>query len=166
MLVANAGISPLMKRSERLSDEEWRQVLDVNLSGTFYCCRAAGGLMLEQGGGSVVVVSSVHGSVGFGRLAPYAAGKGGVEMLARTLALEWADRGVRVNTVAPGYLETDMTAGLREAGHWRETLLERIPLRRFGRPEDVVGAIVFLASEAAAYITGTTLFVDGGWTAQ
>jgi len=165
ILVNNAGISPSLTRSEELSDEVWRRVIDVNLTGAFFCARAAARWMLGRGG-SIVNVSSVHGSVGMARMTAYAASKGGLELMTKTLALEWADRGVRVNAVAPGYLETDMTEGLRSNDRWRERLLGATPLGRFGRPEEVVPIVVYLASDSSSYVTGTTYRVDGGWTAQ
>ncbi|MET7877531.1 SDR family NAD(P)-dependent oxidoreductase [Micromonospora profundi] len=166
ILVNNAGISPALHRSEQLSVADWQQVIDTNLSGVFVCARAAGAIMIEQGAGSIVNMSSVHGQVGLPRLAAYSASKGGVEQLTRTLALEWAAAGVRVNAVAPGYLETPMTAGLRSHDQWSRRLRERIPMGRFGQPHEVVGAVAFLASDAASYVTGSILHVDGGWTAQ
>ncbi|MFF5180602.1 SDR family NAD(P)-dependent oxidoreductase [Micromonospora sp. NPDC000316] len=166
VLVNNAGISPALQRSEQLSVADWQQVIDTNLSGVFVCARAAGAIMIEQGAGSIVNMSSVHGQVGLPRLAAYSASKGGVEQLTRTLALEWAAAGVRVNAVAPGYLETPMTAGLRSHDQWSRRLRERIPMGRFGQPHEVVGAVAFLASDAASYVTGSILHVDGGWTAQ
>lgn len=164
VLVNCAGTSPIFKRAELIADEEWTGILDVNLSGVFYCCRAAVELMARSGG-SIINVSSIAGSVGSPRLAAYAASKAGVDALTRTLALEWAGRGIRVNAVAPGFIETDMTRDLLASPRWRSELLARIPLGRFGRPEEVLGAVVFLASESASYVTGATLFVDGGWTA-
>jgi NAD(P)-dependent dehydrogenase (short-subunit alcohol dehydrogenase family) len=164
VLVNNAGISPSMTRSEEVSADEWRQVLDVNLSGAFYCAQAAGRRMTD--GGSIVNVSSVHGAVGMPRLAAYSATKGGLEALTRTLALEWADRDIRVNALAPGYVETDMTAGLRANDRWRQRLLDAIPMGRFAREEDLVPAVLYLASAASSYMTGTTMTLDGGWTAR
>jgi NAD(P)-dependent dehydrogenase (short-subunit alcohol dehydrogenase family) len=164
-LVNNAGISPSFVRSERVEADEFSDIQSVNVLGPVLCSQRALPL-LEASRGSIVNVTSVHGTVGHERTLGYAASKGALEMVTRTFAVEWAERGVRVNSVAPGYLETDMTEGLRQSEHWRVHLLGRIPLGRFGRPDEVVGAIMFLASPAARYITGTTLFVDGGWTAQ
>jgi NAD(P)-dependent dehydrogenase (short-subunit alcohol dehydrogenase family) len=166
ILVNNAGISPVLHRSERVTDDEWTAVIDTNLTGLFYCTRAAGRKMIEQGGGSIVNVSSVHGTVGQPRLAAYSASKGGIELLTKTLAVEWAPWGVRVNAVAPGYLETRMTEGLRSSGRHAEAIESRIPMGRFGLPQEIVGAVAFLCSDSASYVTGATLAVDGGWTAQ
>jgi NAD(P)-dependent dehydrogenase (short-subunit alcohol dehydrogenase family) len=163
-LVNCAGISPHFTRSEKVTDEDWQQVLDVNLQGTFYCCREAGKVMLDQRAGSIVNVSSVHASTGFERIAPYAASKGAVEALTRALAVEWADRGVRVNSLAPGYFRTDLSSGLLDS-RWGERIVRGTPLGRVGDVEELGGAAVFLASDASRFVTGTTLTVDGGWTA-
>jgi NAD(P)-dependent dehydrogenase (short-subunit alcohol dehydrogenase family) len=165
ILVNCAGVSPTFNKSVQVSDDEWQSVIDVNLSGTFYCARAAAELMFVSGGGSIINISSIHGSVGMPRLAAYAASKGGTDALTRTLALEWADQGVRVNSIAPGYFKTRMTEGLRESDVWSARLLSRIALGRFGEASEVVPAVLFLSSDAASYITGATLAVDGGWTA-
>ena len=165
VVVNCAGISPHFTRSTDVSDEEWKQVLDVNLQGTFYCCREAGKVMLEQGSGSIVNVSSIHARAGFERIAAYAASKGGVEALTKALAVEWAARGVRVNALSPGYFQTDLSAGLL-ASRWGEQIVRSTPMGRVGSTEELGGAAVFLASDASRFITGTTLTVDGGWTAQ
>ncbi|NNN29281.1 SDR family oxidoreductase [Streptomyces sp. S3(2020)] len=159
-----AGISPHFTRSEYVTDEDFRRVLDVNLQGTFSCCREAGKVMLEQGSGSIVNVSSVHASTGFERIAAYAASKGGVEALTKALAVEWADRGVRVNSLAPGYFRTDLSSGLLDS-RWGERIVKGTPLGRIGDAEELGGAAVFLASDASRFVTGTTVTVDGGWTA-
>ena len=159
-----AGTSPHFTRSERVTDEDWRQVLDVNLQGTFFCCREAGKVMLEQRSGSIINVSSVHARTGFERIAAYAASKGGVEALSKALAVEWADRGVRVNALAPGYFQTDLSAGLL-ASRWGERIVRGTPMGRVGSADELGGAAVFLASDASRFVTGSTLTVDGGWTA-
>ncbi|WP_033288401.1 SDR family NAD(P)-dependent oxidoreductase [Amycolatopsis jejuensis] len=162
--VTAAGISPTFHRTEHADDATWTQVLAVNLSGTYYCARAAGRQMLKQGNGSIITVSSVHARSGFDRIAAYAASKGGVEALSRVLAVEWADRGVRVNVLAPGYFHTELSEGLVQS-KWSERIVARIPQRRVATPPELGGAAVYLASDASAYTTGSTLTVDGGWTA-
>ena len=165
LLVNNAGVSPIYLPLERTDSGDWREVIDVNLNGVFLCCRHLGMLMLEQGRGSIVNVSSVAGHVGLERQVAYSASKGGVEQLTRSLALEWAKKGVRVNCVAYGFIETDLTAGVRGSAHISEKLLSRTPMGRFGTVEEVAGAVVFLASSSASFITGASIAVDGGWTA-
>lgn len=165
VLVNCAGVSPVFKKVELVEDDEWRQVMDVNVTGSFLCAREAGKLMLDRDGGAIVNVSSIHGQVGGERMAAYSASKGAVDAFSRTLALEWASRGIRVNTLAPGYFETDMTEALRGHQKWRGHLLSRIPLGRFGVPEELVSAALFLASDASGFMTGSTVVVDGGWTA-
>ncbi len=165
VLVNCAGVSPLFKRAEQVTGAEWQQVIDVNLTGTFRCSQGAAALMMASGGGSIINITSIHGRVGMARLAAYSASKGGIDALTRTLALEWAEHGIRVNAIAPGYFETDMTEALRSHDRWRAQLLQRIPAGRFGTPAEVASAVHYLATSASRYVTGTTITVDGGWTA-
>ncbi len=165
VLVNNAGVSAFAP-AEQLSDDEWREVIAVNLDSAFRCCREAFPLLERSEVASIVNVSSIHGRVAGPRAAAYAASKGGLELLTRTLAVEWADRGIRVNSVAPGYVETEMTASVLKHPKWGEELRAQIPLGRFATLADVVPAALFLASPLSGYVTGATLVVDGGWTAR
>ncbi|MGB4593154.1 MAG: 3-oxoacyl-[acyl-carrier-protein] reductase [Coriobacteriia bacterium] len=161
VVVNNAGITRdgLLVR---MSDEDWRAVIDTNLSGAFYVTRAAGKIMMKQRSGSIVNISSVVGIVGNAGQANYAAAKAGLIGLTKAVARELAPRNVRVNAVAPGFIETDMTASLADAA--REGALGTIAMKRFGSAADIAAAVAFLASPDAAYITGQVLAVDGGMT--
>lgn len=159
VLVNNAGVTKdgLMLR---MKDEDFDLVLSVNLRGTFVCTREAAKLMTKQRLGRIVNISSVVGQAGNAGQANYVASKAGVIGLTKTTALELASRGITANAVAPGYIDTDMTSDLPE--QVRALFLERIPLKRMGKPEDIAAAVSFLASESAAYITGQVLAVNGG----
>ena len=164
VLVNNAGINPVWRGIEKTSLADWQSIIDTNLTGTFLCCKHLGAAM--ERGGSVINVSSVAGHVGLTRSVPYCASKGGVEMMTKALALDWAKRGVRVNCLAPGYVDTDLTHALLSHEVHGKPFLDHVPMGRFGTPREIAGAAVFLASDASAYMTGQSLVVDGGWTAD
>jgi NAD(P)-dependent dehydrogenase (short-subunit alcohol dehydrogenase family) len=164
VLVNNAGVNAIFKGIERTTLAEWQDIINVNLTGVFLCCKHIGGAIGE--GGSVINVSSVAGHAGLPRSVPYCASKGGVEMLTKALALDWAKRNVRVNSLAPGWTDTDLTHGLLEHDVHGKRLLDRTPLGRFATPLDMAGGAVFLASNASAFMTGQSLVIDGGWTAE
>ncbi|WP_395144911.1 3-oxoacyl-[acyl-carrier-protein] reductase, partial [Armatimonas sp.] len=159
ILVNNAGITrdTLLLR---MSEEDWDSVLDANLKGTFLCTRAAAKIMLKQKIGRIINITSVNGQVGSPGQANYSASKAGMIGFTKSVARELASRNITVNAVAPGFIDTQMTDFV--SGDSREKLLEKIPLGRFGSVEDVGAAVAFLASDAASYITGQTLTVDGG----
>lgn len=166
VLVNNAGIDRI-EPADHVTDEHWQAVLDVNLTGYFHCAQLAGLRMASAGGGSIINISSIAGRIGIHDLLSYSAAKGGVDQLTRVLAVEWAERGVRVNAIAPGYFENVMQGA--NSTHDRPEKQQQIrtftPMRRRGTPQELVGPVVFLASDAASYITGAVLYVDGGYTA-
>ena len=162
ILVNNAGI---IRRAEAVdfSEADWDSVIDTNLKSLFFLCQAAGRHMIGQGGGKIVNIASLLSFQGGIRVPSYAAAKSGVAGLTKALANEWAQRGVNVNAIAPGYIATNNTAALQADETRNRQILERIPAGRWGDPEDVAGAAVFLASSAADYVNGHILAVDGGW---
>jgi len=159
IVVNNAGITK-DNLSFRMSLEEWQKVLDINLSAAFFVARTVGRDMIRKRTGSIVNMASVVGVHGNGGQANYSASKAGLIGVTKSLAQETASRGVRVNAVAPGYIATDMTAGLPDKV--KEAFIEKIPLKRMGTPQDVANAVLFLASDDSVYITGQVLPVDGG----
>lgn len=164
ILVANAGI---MRRvpSVDMPPETWREVLGTNLDGVWYCCQAAGKRMVARGAGKIITICSVQSELGRPTIAPYAASKGALRMLTRTLCAEWAKSGVNVNGVAPGYYDTELTSALVNNAEFTDWLCKRVPAGRWGKVEELVGATVFLAAPASNFVHGQLIYVDGGMTA-
>jgi 2-dehydro-3-deoxy-D-gluconate 5-dehydrogenase len=165
ILVNNAGIN-IQRMALDVTEDDWDKVLDVNLKGLFFTSQAVARVMVRQGtGGKIVNIASQMGVVGYIKRAAYCSSKAGVVNLSRVLAFEWAQYGIRVNCIGPTFVETPLTAPMFEDKAFRDDVLHRIPLGRLGKPEDVVGAVIYLASPASDMVTGHTLLVDGGWTA-
>jgi NAD(P)-dependent dehydrogenase (short-subunit alcohol dehydrogenase family) len=166
ILINNAGVSQLSYLpTEDLPIEEWDKIIRVNLRGTFLCCRYVGRQMIENKGGSIINIASTAGMNGVSRAPAYCASKAGIILLTKSLALEWVKYNIRVNAVAPHYVETDLTKGLRGSEKVYEGLVRQIPMKRFAKPEELIGAILLLSSAASSYITGTVIVVDGGFLA-
>jgi NAD(P)-dependent dehydrogenase (short-subunit alcohol dehydrogenase family) len=167
VLINNAGVN-VVKPTDEVSLEEWERVVRVNLTGVFLCSQAAARVMRGHGGGRIINVASIYGLVGpvLHAASPYAATKSGVVGLTRALAIEWAAEGILVNAIAPTHVRTEMTRKRVDDPEYRARLLARTPLGRVLTPEDLVGALLFLASPAAASMTGHVLAVDGGWLAE
>jgi NAD(P)-dependent dehydrogenase (short-subunit alcohol dehydrogenase family) len=165
VLVNNAGLGTNHDALDATEDE-WDELMAVNLRGLFFACQAAGRHMVERGYGRIVNMSSQAGHVGIRRHAAYSASKGGVELLTKVLALEWGPHGVTVNTVAPTFVRTPGTAERLDRPEFLRDVVSRIPIGRVGTTEEVAAAVIFLASPSASLVNGTSLIVDGGWTAQ
>jgi NAD(P)-dependent dehydrogenase (short-subunit alcohol dehydrogenase family) len=161
----NAGIAVNVP-SEECSDEDWQKVININLNAVFYCCREFGKVMLEQGKGSIINMASMSGIISNTPQpqSAYNASKAGVILLTKSLAGEWAKRGVRVNSISPGYIGTEMTKLGMSTSDWRRDWLQFTPMGRLGEPREVASVVVFLASDASSYFTGSNLVVDGGYT--
>lgn len=165
VLVNNAGVN-IRGPVEELGEADWDAVVDTNMKAPFLCARAVGAGMCARGWGRVVNLGSILSTVSLAGRAPYCASKAGVLGLTRVLALEWAKHGVTVNAICPGPFGTDMNLPLRDDPAKYQAFVEKIPLGRWGELHEIAGAAVFLASDAASFVTGSALYVDGGWTAQ
>ena len=164
VLVNNAGTSAREPVGEATT-EVWDRIFATNTRGLFFLSQAAGRAMAEGGGGAIVNIGSVAQAVGRREMAAYAASKAGVAQITRTMALEWAPQRVRINCVAPGYVRTPLVEPVSRRPDLMQEILDRTALGRVAEPDEIAGPVLFLASEAASYVTGHTLFVDGGWTA-
>ncbi|MCA0133100.1 SDR family oxidoreductase [Winogradskyella alexanderae] len=162
ILVNSAGIQRRYS-SENFPDDEWSKVIAVNLDATFHYCKLAGNTMLEQGGGKIINIASLMSFLGGITIPAYAASKGGVGQLTKALSNDWASRGICVNAIAPGYMDTQLNTALINDKKRTEEVFMRVPMKRWGTGDDLKGLIVFLASAASDYITGTIIPVDGGY---
>jgi NAD(P)-dependent dehydrogenase (short-subunit alcohol dehydrogenase family) len=165
ILINNAGVEEV-RDSLEVDEALWDKIVDTNLKGAFFCAQAAARGMADAGGGSILNVCSLTSEVGVPTAVPYGSSKSGLLGMTRALATEWATRGIRVNAIGPGYFRTALTDVFYQDSRWQEAMLNKIPMRRFGHTDDLVGAAVFLCSDAAAYITGQCLYIDGGYMAS
>ena len=163
ILVNNAGMN-VRKLAIDLSEPEWDRILNTNLKAYFFCAQAVARVMAKKNGGKIINISSLRAILAPPMASAYTASKGGVSQLTKALAVEWAGFNIRVNAIAPGYTETELTAHFKEKEKdLYESIRTRTALKRWGRPEDLTGVAIFLASDASAYLTGQTLYVDGGY---
>ncbi|WP_216831148.1 SDR family NAD(P)-dependent oxidoreductase [Alkalihalobacterium elongatum] len=165
ILVNNAGVSTT-KFALEVTEQEWEQIMDLNVKSLFFCCQAAAKVMKEQGSGNIINIASVAGAVGDVGISPYTASKAAVINLTRSLALEWAKFGINVNAIGPAYIKTDMNRDALENENTFKKITGKTALKRLGQPQELSGAIILLASDASSYMTGQTIYVDGGWLAQ
>lgn len=165
ILINNAGIN-IRGNCQDLSEKDWDDVINVNLKAPFLCARALGPKMCERGWGRVINMGSILSVIGIPGRAPYASSKAGIQNLTRVLALEWAGKGVTVNNICPGPFATDMNLSLLNDPVKYKAFVDKIPMGRWGELHEIAGAALFLASDASSFVTGSSLFVDGGWTAQ
>ena len=163
ILVNNAGCN-VRKKALDVTWDDWNLVLDTNLRGSFFVAQSVARHMVPRGNGRIINIGSVTSMFGFAGLGPYGASRGGIRQLTMSLADDWGPHGITVNCLAPGWFKTEQNKVLYDDKEWVDYLVDKIPLRRPGRPDDLEGAVVFLASDASAYVTGQTLLVDGGIT--
>lgn len=164
ILVNNAGTS-LTKKAEDLLENDWDRILDIDLKSAFFCSQAVGRHMINQKKGKIINIASMLGLVGSQQVLPYCVSKGGIIQMTRALALEWAKHNIQVNALCPGYVKTPMNESDLNDEKILSSIVRKIPMRRLGTVKDMIGAAVFMASDASDYMTGQVLVVDGGWTA-
>lgn len=164
LLLNSAGIN-IQQIAEEVTEEAWDKIMDVNLKGTFFCCQAAGKKMIQEKKGKIINLSSAMSMVGFFRRSAYCASKGAVKQLSKVLAIEWAPHNITVNCIAPTFINTPLTEPMFKEESFYNEVVSRIPMGKVGETSDVIGAALYLASDAADFVTGTTLLVDGGWVA-
>ena len=165
VLIYNAGISPVYASAEKVGEEDWDAIIATNLTGAFLAAQTFARRLITEGRpGSIVLVGSINSIVGDPRLVAYTASKAGLAGMGKTLALDWARYGIRVNTVAPGYVATDLTSGLQQNEGLRGAITDRTPLNRMAEPAEIADLVVFLASDSSSFITGAVYPLDGGWT--
>ena len=162
ILVNNAGVQSRHKAAE-FPRKDWNFVIDVNMNAVFFMCQEVGKLMLAQGKGKIINIASLLSFQGGLTVPAYAAAKGAVAQFTKSLSNEWASQGININCIAPGYMDTEMNTALMADATRSRQILERIPAARWGKPEDMVGAAIYLASRASDYVNGTTITIDGGW---
>jgi len=164
ILINNAGMNVPPRPLVDFPEEDWQRVIDTNLKGTYFCCKAVCPEMIRRRKGRIINISSIAGSVGFPGMAPYGAAKAGIIQLTKVLALELAEYNITVNAIAPGFFDTALRDNIRNNQKMIDFTLERTPLRRCGLPQEVTGLALLLSSQASSYITGQTICIDGGWT--
>ena len=165
ILINNAGVN-VPQWAVDVTEEAWDKIMNTNLKSVFFCAQTVGKVMIQQKRGKIINVSSQSGSVGLLQRAAYCTSKGGVNLLTKVLAIEWAKYNINVNAIAPTFIETPLTKPMFEREEFREYVLGNILLGRVGQPEDVIGGVIYLASEASNLVTGHILLIDGGWTAH
>jgi len=164
ILVNNAGILR-MGNAESMGKDDWDKVIDVNLTGQFLCAQAVGKQMIKQKSGNIINIASIAGLGGYAQSAVYSASKAGIILMTKSLAVEWGSHNIRVNAICPGVFATDMTDSFLKDRQFMEMINSRVPLKRYAKPDELVGSVIFLASKASDYMTGHALVIDGGWTA-
>ena len=164
ILVNNAGILR-MGNAEAMEEEDWKKVIQVNLTGQFLCAQAVGKQMIKQKSGKIINIASIAGLGGYAQAVSYGASKAGIILMTKSLAVEWGQHNIQVNVICPGVFATDMTDNFLKDKQFIEMIKAKIPLGRYATPEELIGTVIYLASKASNYMTGHALVIDGGWTA-